>query len=75
MFVIYNEGDVLSGTSASGDHHSGIFEGWFGAHWWTGRTFVLLVTTLAIFVPLASFKRIGKFYNFNVKKQIISFIS
>ncbi|XLT02584.1 hypothetical protein HN51_051935 [Arachis hypogaea] len=26
-------GDVLSGTSASGEHHSGILEGWFSAHW------------------------------------------
>ncbi|KAF1863000.1 hypothetical protein Lal_00018844 [Lupinus albus] len=51
-------GDVLSGTSASGEHHSGIFEGWFGVHWWTGRTFIVLVTTLAIFAPLSSFKRI-----------------
>ncbi|OIW07277.1 hypothetical protein TanjilG_08392 [Lupinus angustifolius] len=51
-------GDVLSGTSANGKHHPGIFEGWFGAHWWTGRTFVVLLTTLAIFAPLASFKRI-----------------
>ncbi|XP_057740810.1 amino acid transporter AVT6A-like [Arachis stenosperma] len=51
-------GDVLSGTSASGEHHSGILEGWFGAHWWTGRTFIVLFTTLAIFLPLASFKRI-----------------
>ncbi|XP_028792455.1 amino acid transporter AVT6B-like [Neltuma alba] len=51
-------GDVLSGTSSSGDHHQGIFEGWFGVHWWTGRTFVVLFTTLVIFAPLASFKRI-----------------
>ncbi|KAK7295564.1 hypothetical protein RJT34_18474 [Clitoria ternatea] len=51
-------GDVLSGTSSSGDHHFGILEGWFGLHWWTGRTFVVLFTTLAIFAPLASFKRI-----------------
>ena len=51
-------GDVLSGTSSSGDHHYGILEGWFGVHWWTGRTFVVLFTTLAIFAPLASFKRI-----------------
>ncbi|XP_054790274.1 amino acid transporter AVT6A-like [Prosopis cineraria] len=51
-------GDVLSGTSSNGDHHPGIFEGWFGVHWWTGRTFVILFTTLAIFAPLVSFKRI-----------------
>ncbi|XP_020571296.1 sodium-coupled neutral amino acid transporter 2-like [Phalaenopsis equestris] len=51
-------GDVLSGTSSDGVHHSGVFEGWFGEHWWTGRFFVLLVTTLAVFAPLASFKRV-----------------
>lgn len=51
-------GDVLSGTSSSGVHHSGILEGWFGEHWWNGRFFVLLVTTLVIIAPMASFKRI-----------------
>ncbi|XP_059449503.1 amino acid transporter AVT6A-like [Corylus avellana] len=51
-------GDVLSGTSSSGDHHAGVLEGWFGEHWWNGRTFVLSVTTLCIFAPLACFKRI-----------------
>ncbi|CAK7335215.1 unnamed protein product [Dovyalis caffra] len=51
-------GDVLSGTSSSGAHHAGVLEGWFGEHWWNARTFVLLVTTLFVFFPLASFKRI-----------------
>ncbi|XP_011009906.1 PREDICTED: probable sodium-coupled neutral amino acid transporter 6 [Populus euphratica] len=51
-------GDVLSGTSSSGSHHAGVFEGWFGEHWWNARTFVLLVTTLFVFSPLACFKRI-----------------
>ncbi|KAF5182063.1 Amino acid transporter [Thalictrum thalictroides] len=51
-------GDVLSGTSASGVHHAGLLEGWFGVHWWSGRFFVLVVTTLAIFAPLACFKRV-----------------
>lgn len=51
-------GDVLSGTSSSGTHHAGVFEGWFGDHWWNGRTFVLCVTTLCVFAPLACFKRI-----------------
>ncbi|OMP14088.1 Amino acid transporter, transmembrane [Corchorus olitorius] len=51
-------GDVLSGTSSSGVHHAGVLEGWFGEHWWNGRTFVLAVTTLGIFSPLACFKRI-----------------
>lgn len=51
-------GDVLSGTTSIGIHHPGVLEGWFGEHWWNGRFFVLLVTTLAIFAPLASLKRI-----------------
>ncbi|KAK3132191.1 hypothetical protein QOZ80_6AG0517260 [Eleusine coracana subsp. coracana] len=51
-------GDVLSGTSVGGEHHYGVLEGWFGTHWWNGRFFVLLATTLCVFAPLASFKRI-----------------
>ncbi|KAL0919172.1 hypothetical protein M5K25_011248 [Dendrobium thyrsiflorum] len=51
-------GDVVSGTSSSGVHHSGVLEGWFGEHWWNGRFFVLLVTTFVVFAPLASFKRV-----------------
>lgn len=54
------EGDVISGTSSSEIHHSGVLEGWFGVHWWTGRTFVLLFTTFAVFAPLSCFKRIGE---------------
>lgn len=51
-------GDVLSGTTSSGVHHAGVLEGWFGVYWWNSRTFVLLVTTLAVFAPLACLKRI-----------------
>ncbi|KAF2321392.1 hypothetical protein GH714_040981 [Hevea brasiliensis] len=51
-------GDVLSGTTSSGVYHTGILEEWFGIHWWNGRTFVLLFMTLAVFAPLACFKRI-----------------
>ncbi|GAB4840183.1 Amino acid transporter avt6a [Ancistrocladus abbreviatus] len=51
-------GDVLSGTSSSGVHHAGLLEGWFGPHWWSGRTFVMLITTLLVFMPLVCFKRI-----------------
>ncbi|XP_073003439.1 amino acid transporter AVT6A-like [Typha latifolia] len=60
MMIVYMIiiGDVLSGTSSSGVHHYGILEGWFGAHWWTGRAFVLLITTLLVFAPLTSFKRV-----------------
>ncbi|PWA46786.1 Amino acid transporter, transmembrane [Artemisia annua] len=50
-------GDVVAGSSANGVHHPGLLEGWFGPHWWTGRVFVLLVTTIGVFVPLASLKR------------------
>lgn len=50
---------MLSGTSSSGSHHAGVLEEWFGVHWWNGRTVVLLVTTVAVFAPLASLKRIG----------------
>ncbi|CAN0870301.1 Amino acid transporter AVT6A [Linum grandiflorum] len=51
-------GDVLSGTTADGLHHPGVLEGWFGENWWNGRTAVLLITTLAVFSPLACLKRI-----------------
>ncbi|KAF3331454.1 sodium-coupled neutral amino acid transporter 2-like protein [Carex littledalei] len=51
-------GDVLSGTSASGVHHFGVLEGWFGSHWWNSRFVILLVTTLCVFTPLACFKRV-----------------
>ncbi|KAK9067146.1 hypothetical protein SSX86_014471 [Deinandra increscens subsp. villosa] len=51
-------GDVLSGTTSDGVHHAGVLQGWFGVHWWNGRFFVLLVTTLGVFAPLASLKRI-----------------
>ncbi|EMS67178.1 hypothetical protein TRIUR3_13434 [Triticum urartu] len=56
--VINNIGDVLSGTSSGGVHHRGILEGWFGAHLWNSRAIVLLVTTLFVFAPLVSFKRL-----------------
>ncbi|XP_014522889.1 amino acid transporter AVT6B [Vigna radiata var. radiata] len=60
MLIIYMIiiGDVISGTSSGGVHHSGLLEGWFGVYWWTGRTFVLLVITLCVFAPLSCFKRI-----------------
>ncbi|CAN6214255.1 unnamed protein product [Urochloa humidicola] len=51
-------GDVLSGTTSGGERHYGVLEGWFGVHWWNGRFFVLLVTTLIVFTPLACLKRI-----------------
>uniref|UniRef100_A0A0E0CH40 Amino acid transporter transmembrane domain-containing protein n=1 Tax=Oryza meridionalis TaxID=40149 RepID=A0A0E0CH40_9ORYZ len=60
MMIVYMiiVGDVLSGTSTSGVHHRGIFEGWFGPHLWNSRPVVLLATTLFVFAPLVSFKRL-----------------
>ncbi|KAF9621511.1 hypothetical protein IFM89_022529 [Coptis chinensis] len=51
-------GDVLSGMSSDGVHHSGLVEEWFGQNWWTSRPILLLLTTLFIFAPLISFKRV-----------------
>ncbi|XP_073526094.1 LOW QUALITY PROTEIN: uncharacterized protein [Phyllobates terribilis] len=51
-------GDVLSGTTSDGIHHSGVLESWFGVQWWNGRFLVLLFSTLCVFAPLACFKRI-----------------
>lgn len=52
-------GDVLSGTWSDGVRHSGVVEEWFGQHWWTARSSLLLLTTLFVFTPLVSFKRVG----------------
>ncbi|KAK6939756.1 Amino acid transporter, transmembrane domain [Dillenia turbinata] len=51
-------GDVLSGTWSDGVHHSGVMEEWFGWHWWTSRSFLLLLTVLFVFAPLISFRRV-----------------
>uniref|UniRef100_A0ACD5V5Y5 Uncharacterized protein n=1 Tax=Avena sativa TaxID=4498 RepID=A0ACD5V5Y5_AVESA len=51
-------GDVLSGTTTTGVHHRGVFEGWFGSHWWNSRPIVLLATTLFVFAPLVSFRKL-----------------
>ncbi|KAK4490763.1 hypothetical protein RD792_001471 [Penstemon davidsonii] len=51
-------GDVLSGTTSDGIHHAGVLEAWFGVQWWNARFVVLLITTVAVFAPLASLKRI-----------------
>ncbi|PWA38409.1 Amino acid transporter, transmembrane [Artemisia annua] len=52
-------GDVLSGTWSEGEHHLGVMQEWFGHHWWTGRSVLLLLTTLLVLAPLISFKRVG----------------
>ena len=72
FYFIFAVGDVLSGTSTTGVHHSGIFEGWFGPHVWNSRPVVLLATTLLVFAPLVIFKRLGKYVT---KGSICSFFS
>ncbi|KAE8701706.1 hypothetical protein F3Y22_tig00110514pilonHSYRG00048 [Hibiscus syriacus] len=61
MLVVYMIiiGDVLSGTWEDGFHHRGLMEEWFGEHWWTTRSALLLLTTLFVFAPLISFKRVN----------------
>ncbi|OVA00291.1 Amino acid transporter [Macleaya cordata] len=51
-------GEVVSGTRTGVVHHYGVVEGWLGRHWWTSPSFVLLLTTLLVFAPLISFKRV-----------------
>ncbi|KAB2093295.1 hypothetical protein ERO13_A02G080000v2 [Gossypium hirsutum] len=60
MLVVYMIiiGDVLSGTWEDGFHHKGVMEEWFGEHWWTTRSALLMFTTLFVFAPFISFKRV-----------------
>ncbi|GLT41209.1 hypothetical protein SLA2020_152900 [Shorea laevis] len=60
MLIVYMIiiGDVLSGTLVDGVHHRGVMEEWFGEHWWTSRFALLLLTTLLVFAPLISFRRV-----------------
>ncbi|KAL8154061.1 hypothetical protein V2J09_011821 [Rumex salicifolius] len=60
MLVVYLIiiGDVLAGTWAEGIHHTGVMEEWFGHSWWTTRFLLLLLTTVFVFGPLISFKRV-----------------
>ncbi|KAG6434717.1 hypothetical protein SASPL_106358 [Salvia splendens] len=60
MLVVYMIiiGDVLSETWSQGVHHTGVVEEWFGLHWWTTRFSILLLTSIFVFGPLVSFKRV-----------------
>lgn len=62
MLIVYMIiiGDVLSGTWLDKVHHLGVVEEWFGQHWWSTRSFLLLLTTLLVLTPLISFKRVGQ---------------
>ncbi|XP_076959942.1 amino acid transporter AVT6A-like isoform X2 [Bidens hawaiensis] len=52
-------GDVLSGTWSDGEHHLGLMQEWFGHQWWTSRFVLLLLTSVFVFSPLISFKRVA----------------
>lgn len=61
MYSIFDfTGDVLSETWSQGVHHTGVMEEWFGLHWWTTRSSILLLATIFILAPLISFKRVGE---------------
>ncbi|KAL3636166.1 Amino acid transporter avt6a [Castilleja foliolosa] len=76
MLIVYMIiiGDVLSGSTASGIHHAGVLEGWFGERWWNGRFFVVLVTTLGVFTPLACFKRIDSLRHTSALAVFLAFV-
>lgn len=59
FFFSYVAGDVLSGTWSDGVWHSGVMEEWFGKKWWTSRFCLMLLTTVFVFAPLISLKRVG----------------
>ncbi|RCV27930.1 hypothetical protein SEVIR_5G370600v4 [Setaria viridis] len=51
-------GDVMSGSVGGGDEHAGVLRELFGARWWTGREFVLLVTAVFVLLPLVLRRRV-----------------
>ncbi|GMP75265.1 hypothetical protein CsSME_00032418 [Camellia sinensis var. sinensis] len=56
--IFFVTGDVLSGTWSDGIHYSGVMEEWFGQQWWDKCSVLLLLTTILVFAPLISFKRL-----------------
>lgn len=57
--ILINIGDVLCGNEFNGTTHLGILQQWFGIHWWTCRTFALLIVALFIMLPLLMLRRVG----------------
>ncbi|KAM0827782.1 hypothetical protein ACQ4PT_067963 [Festuca glaucescens] len=54
-------GDVLSGSAGAGEEHAGVLGELFGARWWTGREFVILVTAVVVLLPLVLLRRVGEY--------------
>ena len=51
----------MSGSVGGGDEHAGVLRELFGARWWTGRQFVLLVAAVFVLLPLVLRRRVGEF--------------
>uniref|UniRef100_A0ACD5VVP0 Uncharacterized protein n=1 Tax=Avena sativa TaxID=4498 RepID=A0ACD5VVP0_AVESA len=51
-------GDVMSGSAGAGKEHAGVLGELFGARWWTGREFVILVTVVVVLLPLVLLRRV-----------------
>jgi len=51
----------MSGSVGGGDDHAGVLQELFGAQWWTGRQFVLLVAAVFVLLPLVLRRRVGEF--------------
>ncbi|KAI5393400.1 hypothetical protein KIW84_060506 [Lathyrus oleraceus] len=58
MYYVTITGDVFSGTWSEGVHYSGVLDEWFGPRCWSTRPILLFLTTLFVFIPLASFRRV-----------------
>ena len=54
-------GDVMSGSAGASDEHAGVLGELFGARWWTGREFVMLVTAVVVLLPLVLLRRVGEY--------------
>lgn len=51
--------DVLSGSTSSSVHHTGVLEEWAGGQtWWNRRSVVMLFTSVFVLVPLVSFRHV-----------------
>jgi hypothetical protein len=59
--LVIAAGDVMSGSAGAGDEHAGVLGELFGARWWTGREFVILVTAVVVLLPLVLLRRVGEY--------------
>ncbi|CDY17030.1 BnaA08g03940D [Brassica napus] len=74
MIILLIFGICLTLVSLEGDVLEGMLEGWFGESWWDKRTIVLLFTTLCVFAPLTSFKRIDTLRFTSALSLVLAFV-